>query len=248
MGGASGLGAATAAALAADGAQVVVADVQDNAGSNGADLSGACYLQADVLADDEVQRAVDTAAEAPRGLRVLVVTAGVTRPSPLVRGGVAMGLADAALELSVNLLGTINVLRLAAASMTTNEVDHEGERGVCVLTSSMAAYDGQRGNVGYAAAKAGIAGLTLPAARDLARYGIRVVTVAPGIFETPMTEGFTPATRAALDADLLFPPRAGRATEYALTVRQIVENRMLNATVIRLDGGVRLSGPGPRTT
>jgi NAD(P)-dependent dehydrogenase (short-subunit alcohol dehydrogenase family) len=241
-GGASGLGAATAQRLADLGAQVVVADLQDDRGREVAAAIGGRYLRTDVTDADAVASAVAAAAEAGRGLRLAVACAGVLRAKRLVdRSGEAAPLATLAAEIQVNLLGTINTLRLAAAAMAANEPEDDGQRGLCVLTSSVAAFEGQVGQVGYAASKAGVAGLTLPAARDLAGLGIRVVAIAPGIFDTPMFEAISPAARDALVQQTLFPKRLGQPAEFALLVEQVAANVMLNGTVIRLDGGVRMS-------
>jgi NAD(P)-dependent dehydrogenase (short-subunit alcohol dehydrogenase family) len=226
FGGASGLGEATVARLRADGAEVVVADIAE-----GADV------RCDVTDADQVQEALDAADD----LRVVVVCAGLGTPAKLVaRDGSATPFDDFARVVNVNLLGTINVLRLAASAMAHNEPDEHGARGVIVCTASIAAYDGQIGQIAYAASKGGVVGVTLPAARELARYGVRVMTIAPGLFETPMLKGLPPAAFEALGQIVPFPSRLGQPSEYADLVRFIVDTPMLNGEVIRLDGAVRL--------
>jgi len=240
-GGASGLGAATARRFAAAGASVVLADLQDELGQRLADEIGAAYIRADVGDSAALTAAADAAAQAPRGLRLMVACAGILRGKRLVnRAGEAAPLESFLAEIQVNLLGTINALRIAAAAMARNTPEEDGQRGACVLTSSVAAFDGQTGQVGYAASKAGIAGLVLPAARDLAALGIRVAAIAPGIFDTPMFDGVSENARAGLLAQTLFPARLGSPTEFALLVEQIATNAMINGTVLRLDGGVRM--------
>lgn len=240
-GGASGLGAATARRLAALGARVVVADVQDERGAALAAEIGGQYLRTDVTDSASLEAAVTAGAQAPRGLRIAVACAGILRGKRLLdRSGAAAPLDSFLAEIQINLLGTISTLRLAAAAMAANQPTDGGERGVCVLTSSVAAYEGQIGQVGYAASKAGVAGLVLPAARDLAGVGIRVVAIAPGIFDTPMFAGVTDNVRQGLLAQTLFPQRLGSPEEFAQLVEQIAANPMLNGTVLRLDGGVRM--------
>jgi NAD(P)-dependent dehydrogenase (short-subunit alcohol dehydrogenase family) len=241
-GGASGLGAATARLAANSGARVVIADLQDESGAGLATEIGARYVRADVTDEHSLWSAVNAAAEAPRGLRLAVSCAGVIRSKRLLsRHGSPAPMSGIAAEVQVNLVGSINTLRLAAAAMFGNAAEEDGERGVVVLTSSLAAFDGQVGQVGYAAAKAGVAGLVLPAARDLAGLGIRVVAIAPGMFDTPMLSGDVPdAARLALLAQAQCPQRAGRPIEFARLVEHIASNPMLNAEVIRLDGGVRM--------
>jgi NAD(P)-dependent dehydrogenase (short-subunit alcohol dehydrogenase family) len=241
-GGASGLGAATARRLAAGGARVVVADLQDAAGQAIASEVGGRYLRTDVTDSESLAAAVAAAGEAERGLRVAVACAGILRGKRLVnRSGQAAPLDSFLAEIQVNLLGTINTLRLAASAMAGNQPTADGERGVCVLTASVAAFEGQVGQVGYAASKAGVAGLVLPAARDLAELGIRVVAIAPGVFDTPMfNTSVAEAAREGLLQHTLFPKRVGAPEEYAQLVEQIAANPMLNGTVLRLDGGVRM--------
>jgi len=228
FGGASGLGAAAAKRLTGAGAEVVVADL-------------AAEVPTDVTDPEAVAAAVERAAGAPRGLRVAVVCAGVATPAKLLGREGATPLDRFAGVIGVNLTGTINALRLAAAAMTANEPQENGERGVCVLTASIAAYDGQVGQIAYAASKGGVVGLTLPAARELARHGVRVVTIAPGLFDTALLAGLPAEARASLAGTVPFPERLGDPAEYGDLVGQVVSNQMLNGVVIRLDGALRMA-------
>jgi NAD(P)-dependent dehydrogenase (short-subunit alcohol dehydrogenase family) len=242
FGGASGLGEATARRLAAEGATVTVADLNvPRAESVAAELGGIAQAT-DVTDPEAVQRAVDAAAgSAPGGLRVSVCCAGVGWPARLIGRDGPTSLDHFANVINVNLLGTINALRLAAAKMIGNQPNDDGERGVCVNTASVAAYDGQIGQVAYAASKGGVVALTLPVARELASKGIRVMTIAPGIFDTPMLAELSDEVRASLAASIPFPPRLARPSEYADLVEHIVTNTMLNGEVIRLDGAIRMA-------
>ena len=241
-GGASGLGAATARVLAGAGAHVVLADLNAEQGEALAVELGpeASFVAADVSDEAAVLAAVERAAAAPDGLRVSVCCAGIGWAERVAHRGGAHGLELFANVVKVNLIGSFNVLRLAAAAMSGNEPGEEGERGVCVNTASIAAFDGQIGQIAYAASKAGIVGMTLPAARDLASRGIRVVTIAPGLFDTPLLAALPEDAREALGAGIPFPPRLGRPEEYARLVEQIVTNPMLNGETIRLDGALRM--------
>jgi NAD(P)-dependent dehydrogenase (short-subunit alcohol dehydrogenase family) len=194
-------------------------------------------VRADVT--DEASTAAAMAAAA--GARIAVTCAGVATPGKLVGRDGATPLERFANVISVNLVGTVNVVRCAAAAMVSNDPDADGERGVCVTTASIAAFDGQIGQIAYAASKGGVAAMTLPAARELAPKGVRVVTIAPGLFDTPMMAGLPPATRASLAGTVPFPARLGRSDEYAALVQHIVENPMLNGEVIRLDGALRMA-------
>lgn len=240
-GGASGLGAATARLLAAGGARVVVADLNGERGIELAAEIGGEFVEADVSDAGAVQAAVDRAAEAEGGLRISVCCAGIGWAERLVRSRGPHDLEYFSNVVKVNLIGTFNVLRLAAAAMIGNEPDEEGERGVCVNTASIAAFDGQIGQCAYAASKAGIVGLTLPAARDVAAKGVRVMTIAPGLFDTPLLAALPEAARESLGASIPFPSRLGRPQEYAQLVGQIVANPMLNGETIRLDGAIRMA-------
>jgi 3-hydroxyacyl-CoA dehydrogenase / 3-hydroxy-2-methylbutyryl-CoA dehydrogenase len=235
-GGASGLGEATARRLAAQGARVTVADLNEERGAALADELGGTFVKTDVT--DEVQ--VRAAVEAARELRLAVSCAGIGWAERTVKRDGAAALEPFETVVRVNLIGTFNVLRLAAAAMAGNEPDEGGERGVVVMTASIAAFDGQIGQAAYSASKGGVVGLTLPAARDLARLGIRVCTIAPGLFDTPLLAGLPDEAREALGAQVPYPPRLGRPEEYAKLACHIAENPMLNGETIRLDGALRM--------
>jgi NAD(P)-dependent dehydrogenase (short-subunit alcohol dehydrogenase family) len=235
-GGASGLGAATARRLRAAGADVTIADVNAEKGEVLAAELQAQFVPTDVTQGDQVEKAV----QAAEGLRIAVACAGIgwAEKTAGSRGPHAFDPFEAVIR--VNLLGTFNVLRLAAAAMLANEPDDEGERGVIVTTASIAAYDGQIGQLAYSASKGGIVGMTLPAARDLASAGIRVVSIAPGLFDTPLLAGLPEEARTALGQQVPHPQRLGRPEEYGDLAAHIVENPMLNGEVIRLDGALRM--------
>jgi 3-hydroxyacyl-CoA dehydrogenase / 3-hydroxy-2-methylbutyryl-CoA dehydrogenase len=241
-GGASGLGEATARRLHAGGATVVIADLNAEKGAALAAELGerAGFVEANVVESEQVQAAVDEAAGAAGGLRVSVCCAGIGWAQRTVSKQGPHDLEIFANVVSVNLIGTFNVLRLAAAAMVDNDPDDGGERGVCVNTASIAAFDGQIGQIAYSASKGGIVGLTLPAARDLAGRGVRVVTIAPGLFDTPLLAALPEEAREALGAGVPFPSRLGRPDEYADLVASIVANPMLNGETIRLDGALRM--------
>jgi NAD(P)-dependent dehydrogenase (short-subunit alcohol dehydrogenase family) len=241
FGGASGLGEATVRRLAAGGARVLIADLAQERAASLAQEVGGTALAADVTDPDSVEAAVAAAADLPGGLRILVTCAGIGTPTKLLRGGVPTPLQDFAKVIAVNLLGTINVLRVGAGAMSKNEPLADGERGVCVVTASIAGYDGQIGQVAYSASKGGVIGLTLPVARELASHGIRLVTIAPGIFDTPMLAGLPEPARQALSSNVPFPQRLGEPREYAELVAHVVANTMLNGEVIRLDGALRMA-------
>jgi NAD(P)-dependent dehydrogenase (short-subunit alcohol dehydrogenase family) len=242
-GGASGLGEATARALHARGAHVTIADLNADKGRALADELGGGFVSCDVRNEEQVQAAVDAAAGAgaDRGLRISVCCAGIGWAQRVADKRGAHPLEPFETVVGINLIGTFNVLRLAAAAMIGNEPDDAGERGVCINTASIAAFDGQIGQIAYAASKGGIAGLTLPAARDLARFGVRVVTIAPGLFDTPLFAALPEEARAALAATIPFPSRLGRPSEYAALVTHIAENTMLNGETVRLDGALRMA-------
>jgi 3-hydroxyacyl-CoA dehydrogenase/3-hydroxy-2-methylbutyryl-CoA dehydrogenase len=241
-GGASGLGEATARALIEAGATVTIADLNLEKGEAlaGELGSAASFVAADVTDEGAVSAAVERAASAPGGLRISVCCAGIGWAERVAHKRGAHNLEFFSNVVKVNLIGTFNVLRLAAASMSENEPDAEGERGVCVNTASIAAFDGQIGQAAYAASKGGIVGMTLPAARDMASRGVRVVTIAPGLFDTPLLAALPEEARGALGAGIPFPSRLGRPEEYARLVTQIVANPMLNGETIRLDGALRM--------
>jgi NAD(P)-dependent dehydrogenase (short-subunit alcohol dehydrogenase family) len=242
FGGASGLGEATARRLAAGGARVLVADLDaGRAAAVAAEIDGA-HVACDVADPDSVEAAV-AAAGRLGDLRIAVDCAGIATPTRLVRKGRPTPLADFAGVIAVNLLGTINVLRCAAAAMARTGPVADGDRGVCVVTASIAAYEGQVGQVAYAASKAGVAGLTLPVARELAADRVRVVAIAPGLFDTPLLAGLPRPAREALAGEVPHPARLGDPAEYAALVEHVVLNTMLNGGTIRLDGALRM---GPR--
>ncbi len=242
-GGASGLGAATARLLAAEGASVVLADLQRNAGEALAGKLGACarFAATDVSSEKDAQAAVDLALSAFGHLHGLVNCAGVAPSEKVVGRDGPHRLDTFARAVSINLAGTFNMIRLAAAAIAKEEPAEDGERGVIVNTASVAAYDGQIGQAAYAASKGGIVSMTLPIARELARFGIRVVTIAPGVFETPMMASFSQDVQEALGKSVPFPPRLGRPEEFAALVKHICENVMLNGDTIRLDGALRMA-------
>ncbi|MBM2766897.1 3-hydroxyacyl-CoA dehydrogenase [Burkholderia anthina] len=238
-GGASGLGAGTARMLAQAGGNVVLADLNETAGTALANELGGVFVRCDVSSETDAQAAVDAATRAGT-LRGLVNCAGIAPAAKTVGKDGPHPLDVFAKTISVNLVGTFNMIRLAAAAMAATAPNDAGERGVIVSTASVAAYDGQIGQAAYAASKAGVAGMTLPIARDLSRSGVRVMTIAPGLFETPMLLGMPKDVQDALGAMVPFPPRLGKPDEYAMLVRQIIENPMLNGEVIRLDGAIRM--------
>ncbi|HEU4598886.1 MAG TPA: SDR family NAD(P)-dependent oxidoreductase [Solirubrobacterales bacterium] len=240
-GGASGLGEATSRGLAEAGAKVVIADLNAERGEALAAEIGAEFVAADVTDEAAVTAAVERAAAAEGGLRISVCCAGIGWAERLARSRGPHNLEYFANVVGVNLIGSFNVLRLAAAAMIENEPNAEGERGVCVNTASIAAFDGQIGQVAYAASKGGIVGMTLPAARDMASKGVRVMTIAPGLFDTPLLAALPEAARDSLGASIPFPSRLGRPEEYARLVRDIVANPMLNGETIRLDGAIRMA-------
>jgi NAD(P)-dependent dehydrogenase (short-subunit alcohol dehydrogenase family) len=242
-GGASGLGAASVRQLYALGGHVVIADLNTAAGEALAAELGARahFVACDVGDAADMAEAVEVATSVGGGLRALVCCAGVaTAERALGREG-PLPLERFERVIRVNLIGTFNAVRLAAERMAQHEPNAAGERGVIVMTASVAAFDGQIGQAAYAASKAGVAGMTLPLAREFARHGIRVVSIAPGIFDTPMLAGLPEAARASLGEQVPFPARLGRPEEYAALVRHILENEMLNGETIRLDGAIRMA-------
>ena len=238
-GGASGLGAATARMIVAAGGKVLLADVQAEAGQAlAAELKGA-FVQTDVTSEADAIRAVE-AAVALGTLRGLINCAGIAPAAKTVGKEGAHSLELFQRTININLVGTFNMARLAAEAMAKNAALDTGERGVIINTASVAAFDGQMGQAAYASSKAAVAGLTLPMARDLARNGIRVMAIAPGIFETPMLMGMPAEVRDAVGAMVPFPPRLGKPDEYAHLAKAIIENTMLNGETIRLDGAIRM--------
>ena len=239
-GGASGLGLATVRALTRTGAAAVVLDLPSSPGADVAAELGerVRFVAADVRDEEQVQAAVDAAA-GMGVLRVAVSCAGVATPGRVIGKRGLLPLEAFRTVVEINLVGTFNVLRLAAQAMVANE-PADGDRGVVVMTASVAAYDGQIGQAAYAASKGGIVSLTLTAARDLASQAIRVMTIAPGVMETPMMDGLPGDTKSILEAQVPHPPRLGRPEEYAMLVQSIIANPLLNGEVIRLDGALRL--------
>jgi 3-hydroxyacyl-CoA dehydrogenase / 3-hydroxy-2-methylbutyryl-CoA dehydrogenase len=241
VGGASGLGEATARRLQSQGAQLTIADVNADKGEALAGEIGARFVACDVRDEEQVRAAVETAAEADGGLRISVCCAGTGWAQKVAGLRGPHPLEPFSVIIAINLIGTFNVLRLAASAMLGNEPLEEGERGVCINTASIAAYEGQIGQIAYSASKGGVVGMTLPAARDLASAGIRVVTIAPGLFDTPLLAALPAETRDSLGSSIPWPPRLGRPAEYAHLAAHIVENTMLNGEVVRLDGALRMA-------
>jgi NAD(P)-dependent dehydrogenase (short-subunit alcohol dehydrogenase family) len=244
-GGASGLGAATARLFVSQGARVVLADLNDARGSEIASelANTARFVHADVTDEASTRAAVELAVSTFGGLNGAINCAGIGIAERTLGREGPHPLEPFARVIRVNLIGTFNVIRLAAEAIARGEPNAAGERGVIVNTASVAAFEGQIGQAAYSASKGGVVGMTLPIARDLARLGIRVCTIAPGIFDTPMLAGLAEPARVSLGQQVPFPPRLGRPEEYAALVQSIVENTMLNGETIRLDGGIRM---GPR--
>lgn len=243
-GAASGLGAATAERLVAAGARVVLCDLSDSVQSHAEQLgedARACL--ADITSQEQMQQAVDTAVAlgGEHGLSGVIHCAGVVSVAKLVdREGNPADLESYIKTININLVGTFNVMRLAAAAMAKNTPNETGERGVIINTASIAAFDGQVGQCAYSASKAGVVGMSLPAARELSRHAVRVMAIAPGVFETPMMSEIPDEAAQALAAAVPFPKRLGKPEEFAQLAEQIITNSMLNGEVIRLDGGIRM--------
>jgi NAD(P)-dependent dehydrogenase (short-subunit alcohol dehydrogenase family) len=240
VGGASGLGEATVRALHERGAVVTIADVNAEKGAALSTELGLEFVACDVREEEQVQTAVSKAAEADGGLRIAICCAGTGWAQKVAGSKGPHPLMPFETIIAINLIGTFNVLRFSASAMIPNEPGDDGERGVCVNTASIAAFDGQVGQVAYSASKGGVVGMTLPTARDLSQYGIRVNTIAPGLFDTPLLAALPEEARQALGAGIPFPQRLGKPGEYAQLACQIVENRMLNGETIRLDGALRM--------
>ena len=242
-GGASGLGAATGAAIVAAGGSVTLLDRDAERGdAKAAELGArARFRQADVVDEDDISAAVTQAVDAFGPLTLTVNCAGIGTPGRILGRNGPLPLDTYKTVIMVNLVGSFNVLKATAAAMQNNEADEDGGRGVIINTSSVAGYEGQIGQAAYSSSKGGIIGLTLPAARELARFGIRVMTIAPGLFLTPMMGGLPQEVQDSLAAGTPFPPRLGTAEEYADLVKAIYTNNMLNGETIRLDGAVRLA-------
>jgi len=235
-GGGSGLGAAVAGNLAGGGANVVVADLEGEENEN------VRFIKTDVTDEENVQAAIDAAQEEFGGLHGAINCAGVATAEKVLGREGPHALDSFNKVVQVNLVGTFNIARLAAAVIKENEPTEDGERGIIVNTASVAAFEGQIGQAAYAASKGGVVSLTLPLAREFARYGIRVMSIAPGIFDTPMMAGLPEEARESLGNQIPFPSRLGKPEEFAALVRHIVENEMLNGEVIRLDGAIRMAG------
>ena len=240
-GGASGLGGATASALAAAGAKVAIFDLQDELGEQKAKEIGGLFVKTNVADAGSVEASVKTVVEKLGAPRVVVNCAGIGRSGRTISKSGPHDLAMFSQVIQVNLIGTFNVIRIAAYAMSQAEPLDGGERGVIVNTASVAAFDGQIGQAAYSASKGGVVGMTLPMARELARFGIRVVTIAPGIFWTPMVDGMPPQVQESLSASIPFPQRLGKPDEYADLVAYLLGNRYINGETIRLDGAVRLA-------
>lgn len=240
IGGASGLGEATARALHERGAALTIADVNVEKGQALAEELGATFAACDVRQEEQVQAAVEQAARAEGGLRIAVCCAGTGWAQKVAGSKGPHPLLPFQTIIEINLIGTFNALRYAATAMIATEPLDDGERGVCVNTASIAAFDGQIGQIAYSASKGGVVGMTLPAARDLAQYGIRVNTIAPGLFDTPLLAALPEEARTKLGQGVPYPPRLGQPAEYAQLACHIVENRMLNGETIRLDGALRM--------
>jgi len=240
-GGASGLGRATAVALAASGVEVAILDINQDAAIDAAREAGGFAIACDVTDAASVEAAFVAARERHGPARIAVNCAGVGTAGRIVGRDGPLPLDAFRRVIEVNLIGSFNVMRLAAAEMSTLDPLADGERGIIVSTASVATYEGQIGQAAYSASKGGIVSLTLPAARELARYGVRVVAIAPGIFETPMLQGLPQNVRESLAASVPFPPRLGRPEEYAALLLHLCRNPMINGEVVRLDGALRMA-------
>ena len=240
-GGASGLGAATATIAAASGAKVVIADLNAEMGEALAKQIGGTFVKCDVTSEADGQLAIDTAVKTYGAIHVLVNCAGIGTAEKTTHKNGPHNLAAFTRVITINLIGTFNMIRLAATAMLANQPNAAGERGVLINTASVAAYDGQIGQAAYSASKGGIVGMTLPIARDLSRDGIRCVTIAPGLFLTPLLKGLPPDVQDSLGKQVPFPSRLGRPEEYGSLAQHIVENEMLNGETIRLDGAIRMA-------
>ena len=240
-GGASGLGAASARMAAEHGGKVAIADMQADIGDKLAKELGGLFIKTDVTSEGDAKAAVERTVKQFGGLHVLVNCAGIALAERTIGKETPHDLARFTRVIQINLVGTFNMIRLAADAMAKASPNAGGERGVIVNTASVAAFDGQIGQAAYSASKGGVVGMTLPVARDLSRNGIRVCTIAPGIFETPMLRGLPQEAQDSLGKQVPFPSRLGRATEYAQLVKAIVEIEMLNGETIRLDGAIRMA-------
>ncbi len=242
-GAASGLGFATAQMIVENKGSVILADVNVEGGQNAAKTLGsrAKFVKTDVTDEASVQKAIAAAVKKFGGLNGVINCAGIGPAERILGRSGIHSLANFSRVININLIGTFNVIRLAAEAMQHNEAGEDGEKGVLISTASVAAFDGQIGQAAYSASKGGIVGMTLPIARELARFGIRVMTIAPGIFETPLLMGMSDEVRLSLGQQVPFPSRLGKPNEYAFLAKHIIENRMLNGEVIRLDGSIRMA-------
>jgi len=240
-GGASGLGAASARMIVASGGRVVIADVKPNSTLASELGDAAIFARADVTDAGHVKAAIDMAVERFGGLHILINCAGIGPPARVVGKKGPMPLEHFTRTIGINLIGSFNALRLAAATMAGNAPDSGGERGVIINTASVAAFEGQIGQAAYSASKGGVVSMTLPIARELAQHGISVMTIVPGLSDTPLLTELPEPARLSLGQSIPFPPRLGRPEEYAQLARQIIENAMLNGSVIRLDGALRMA-------
>ncbi len=242
-GGASGLGLATAKMLVENGGNALILDVNTEGGQKAEQSLGknALFVHTDVTNEESVQKAIDTAISTFGGLHGAINCAGIGPAERILGRNGVHSLASFTKVITINLIGSFNVIRLASAAMQNNEVGADGERGVLISTASGAAYDGQIGQAAYSASKGGIVGMNLPIARELARVGIRSMVIAPGIFETPLLMGMSDEVRASLGQQVPFPSRLGKPEEYASLAKHIIENVMLNGEVIRLDGAIRMA-------
>jgi NAD(P)-dependent dehydrogenase (short-subunit alcohol dehydrogenase family) len=240
-GGVSGLGLATVQHILANGGQAVMLDVNDEAGATAVQQTGTRYFHTDVTSEEAVGQALDKAVEHMGGLNAAINCAGIIGAGRVLGREAPMALSFFAATINVNLIGSFNVAKSAADRMQHNEPGADGERGIIINTASVAAYEGQIGQAAYSASKAGLVGMTLPMARELARFGIRVVTIAPGIFWTPMAHGMPEHIQESLAASIPFPSRLGQPEEFARLAGTVIESSYMNGTTIRLDGAVRLA-------
>ncbi len=240
-GGASGLGAATAEMLAAAGAKVAVLDVNDDGANATAKKTGGIALHCDVTSADGTAKALAAAQDKHGIARILINCAGIGPAKRIVGRDGPMPLEEFSRVIAINLIGTFNAMRLAAAAMQAAEPLQDGERGIIVCTASVAAYEGQIGQAAYAASKGGVVGLVMPAAREFAQFGVRVTGIAPGIFSTPMLHALPEAAQQSLAASVPFPKLLGTPAQYAALVRHMIENRYLNGEVVRIDGALRMA-------
>lgn len=241
-GGASGLGEACVSELVRSGARVAVLDLDEEKGKDVASgfLDNAAFFKTDVTDERSVQAAIDGAIESFGAIHIAINCAGVVTSAKMLGKKGPLPMDGFNKVVQINLMGTVNVIRLAAEKMVRNAANDDGEKGVFINTASVAAFEGQIGQAAYAASKAAVVGLTLPVAREFADYGLRIVTIAPGLFETPMTQGLPEKIREALTAMIPFPSRFGKTQEFAMLAKQIIENQAINGTTIRIDGALRM--------